>query len=215
MERILETEYMDTEEEACDYDSMDHHAVNAAFVERLHELGAHGRVLDLGTGPGQIAIAIAESADDFHVLGIDAAGTMLAIAEERKSHSPAADRIEFQQGDATKLDLPDQSFDAVVSNTVLHHIPRPVEFLQEAGRLLKPGGVLLIRDLFRPESPEAVTAIVEANGEGLSPTGLKLFRDSLHASLTQKELRAAAVEAGLEAFGITQDTDRHMSLQKK
>jgi ubiquinone/menaquinone biosynthesis C-methylase UbiE len=214
MNRILEPEYMDTPDESSEYDAMDHTEVNAAFVERLHELGVHGNVIDLGTGPGQIAIAIAESAEDLHVLGIDAAATMLTIAEKRKAASTAAQRIEFRQGNAKHLDLDDHSFDAVVSNTVLHHIPDPVEFLREAGRLLKPGGVLLIRDLFRPETPEDVAAIVNKHGEGQSALSLQLFRASLHAALTQEELRAAALEAGLEAFEITQDSDRHMSLQK-
>ncbi len=215
MERVLEREYMDTEEESYDYDSMDHAEVNAAFVERLNELGGHGRVIDLGTGPGQIAIAIAESSDNYRVVGVDAAATMLAIAEKRRSASTAADRIEFHQGNATSLDFTDASFDTVVSNTVLHHIPHPVELLAEARRLLKPGGVLLIRDLFRPESPESVSELVKAHGDEQSKLSLELFRASLHASLTQKELRAAALEAGFEAFEITQDTDRHMSLQLK
>ena len=54
MERELEPEYMDTEDEAASYAAMDHSAPNAAFVARLVELGAAGRMLDVGCGPGHI-----------------------------------------------------------------------------------------------------------------------------------------------------------------
>lgn len=213
MDRVLEPEYMDDPAEAAEYDSMDHTDVNAAFVKRLHELGVHGRVCDLGTGPGQIAIAIAESSEELTVVGIDAATTMLAIAVQRRDRSDARERITFVLSDAKSLDLPSGSFDAVVSNTVLHHIPIPTEFLEEARRLLKPGGVLLIRDLFRPETPEAVEELIERHAADEPERSRELFRASLHAALTQKELRAAALDAGLEDFQIVQDTDRHMSLQ--
>ena len=54
MQRTLEPEVMDTPEEADGYDAMDHSQANAAFVGRLVELGARGRMLDIGTGPGHI-----------------------------------------------------------------------------------------------------------------------------------------------------------------
>ena len=58
MERVLEPELMDTLEDATEYDEMDNSAENTAFVERLVELGAHGRMLDIGTGPGHIPLPV-------------------------------------------------------------------------------------------------------------------------------------------------------------
>ena len=81
MERTLEPEVMDTAEEADGYDAMDHSEPNAAFVERLCELEASGRMLDIGTGPGHIPVLICERVPDARVVGIDLSKSMLALAE--------------------------------------------------------------------------------------------------------------------------------------
>ena len=71
LERILEPEVMDTDEEADGYQAMDHSGPNSAFVDRLIELGAKGHVLDIGCGPGAIPILIAERIPDAYVTGVD------------------------------------------------------------------------------------------------------------------------------------------------
>ena len=60
MQRQLEPEVMDDLQEAVAYDRMDHVQPNEAFVARLIELGAHGRMLDIGTGPGHIPLLVCE-----------------------------------------------------------------------------------------------------------------------------------------------------------
>ena len=81
VERILEPEVMDTEEDAREYDAMDHSEPNEAFVGRLVELGARGRMLDVGTGPGHVPLLVCERVAEATVVGIDLAETMLAIAD--------------------------------------------------------------------------------------------------------------------------------------
>ncbi|HGY92835.1 MAG TPA: class I SAM-dependent methyltransferase [Planctomycetes bacterium] len=213
LDRILEPEYMDDPEEAEEYDAMDHTEPNRAFVNRLIELGARGRLIDLGCGPGHITVLAAESLPHADVLGVDAARSMLRIAKARRAASPARDRVRFLQGRVQELGLSDGSFDGVFSNTVLHHIPKPVPFLAEAGRLLAKGGVLLIRDLVRPETEDQLTALVALHAKDANARQRELFRASLHAALTPEELAQAAKEAGLRDFEITRDSDRHMSLQ--
>jgi ubiquinone/menaquinone biosynthesis C-methylase UbiE len=213
MERTLEPEVMDTAEEADGYDAMDHSEPNRAFVERLAELGARGRMLDLGTGPGHIPLLVCARIPGSTVVGVDLARHMLAHAERRRAASPYRDRVEFRLGDAQGLELEDASFDAVCSNTILHHIPDPRPFLTEAWRVLKPGGVLLIRDLFRPPTPRRALELVALYAAGETPYQQELFRASLHAALEPDELRAVAAEAGLDGVELTLDSDRHMSLQ--
>ncbi|MFQ5748445.1 MAG: class I SAM-dependent methyltransferase [Planctomycetota bacterium] len=213
MDRILENEVMDSADEAEDYDSMDHAEPNAAFVERLAELGARGRMLDLGTGPGRIPLLVCERIPDCTVLGVDLADSMLAIAEARRKESPFSKRVEFRRADVKELPFEDGSFDAVFSNTLLHHIPEPAELLGEARRVLKPGGVLLIRDLYRPPSPERAGELVALHAADASPRQRELFRASLGAALTCAELRNLADGCGLAAAEIVLDSDRHMSLQ--
>ncbi|MCA8979822.1 MAG: methyltransferase domain-containing protein [Planctomycetes bacterium] len=215
LERILEPEAMDTAEEAADYDAMDHSGPNADFIDRLIELGARGRMLDIGTGPGQMPPVVAARVPDAHVLGIDLAHEMLAVAERRRLALDASvrDRIEYRAADAKRLDLPDAHFDAVFSNTILHHIPEPAAFLREARRVLAPGGVLLIRDLFRPKDLETLNALVALHAANCNESQRKLFAESLHAALTPQELRVLADECGLGHAELVVDTDRHMSLQ--
>lgn len=214
MQRVLEPEVMDTAEEADGYDSMDHSEPNANFVARLVELGARGRVLDIGTGPGHIPLLVCERIAGTRVVGVDLSKHMLRHAERHRLTSRFAERIEFRLADAKGLDFADASFDCVYSNTILHHIPDPRPFLAEAWRVLKSGGVLLIRDLFRPRDPERADELVRLHASGADEYQQGLFRASLCAAFEPDELRALAREAGLDAE-VTIDTDRHMSLQTR
>ena len=213
MKRILEPEVMDTAEEAEEYDSMDHAEPNATFLARLLELGATGRFLDIGTGPGHIPLLVCEAVPGSNVVGVDLSKNMLLHAERHREASDHADRIEYHLMDAKDLGLPDAHFDAVYSNTILHHIPDPRSFLREAYRMLRPGGTLLIRDLFRPESEAHRDELVDLYAEGASPNQRELFRASLHAAFTPDELRTLADESGLSSAELVIDSDRHMSLQ--
>lgn len=213
MERVLEPEVMDTAEEADGYDEMDHSEPNAAFVDRLIELGARGRMLDIGTGPGHVPLLVCEKIEGSSVVGIDLADNMLRHAERHRAASPYKDRVEYRKADAKGLPFADASFDAVYSNTILHHIPDPRPFLADARRVLRPGGALLIRDLFRPPSIERANELVELHAAGANEYQRGLFHASLCAALTQEELAAMAAEVGLGHAQVATDTDRHMSLQ--
>lgn len=213
MDRVLEPEIMDTPEEAATYEEMDHGEVNQAFVARLVSLGARGRMLDIGTGPGDIPLLAVDRIADATVVAIDLAPRMLALAERRRAASPLGSRVELRLADAKALEFEDASFDAVFSNTILHHLADPRPLLREARRVLRPGGVLLVRDLYRPPNPTRVAELVALHAASASEYGRELFRASLCAALTPSELRAVADQAGLTDARLVVDTDRHMSLQ--
>ncbi len=213
LQRILEPEIMDTEEDVLEYESMDHCEANNAFVDRLMTLGPTGRMLDIGTGPGHIPILVCERVGDAQVVAIDLADRMLTAARRNVAASPFGSRIELLKADAKGLEFPDDSFDVVFSNTILHHVPTPVALLSEARRVLRPGGVLLIRDLMRPETKERLEQLVELHAEGATPYQRELFALSLNAALRPDELREEARAAGLSEAEVTIDSDRHLSLQ--
>lgn len=98
-----------------------------------------GRVLDVGSGTGSLAIAIAERKPNVRVLGIDPSKEYVAYAA---SKNPFADRAAFEVGDAQKLSHPDASFDAAVSLLVFNFIPDPKKALSEVRRVTKPGGTI-------------------------------------------------------------------------
>ncbi|MBM3975978.1 MAG: class I SAM-dependent methyltransferase [Planctomycetes bacterium] len=213
MQRTLEPEVMDTPEEAVEYDSMDHSGPNDRFTTRLLELGVHGRVLDIGTGPGHIPVLLCEKLAGVHVTGVDLAAHMLALAQRKRAASPHRHRLSFESADAKGLRYAGGWFDSVCSNTILHHIPDPRPFLRECRRVLKPGGALLVRDLIRPDSDARARAWTEQNAAGANARQKALLHASYCAAFTLEELRALAAECGLGDAEVVQDDETHMSLQ--
>lgn len=215
MQRVLEPEYMDTPDEASGYAAMDHSAVNAAVVDRFVELGGDAcrLVVDLGTGPGDIPLLLAQRCPALHIVGVDAAATMLALAQPKVEQLALQDRVRFERGDVKALSFADGAFDGVLSNTILHHIPEPVDFLREAARVLAPGGVLLIRDLFRPPTLDDARRLVALHAGSASPDQQQLLLQSLCAALTLDEARRAVAAAGLRDARVAMSSDRHYSIE--
>ena len=215
MKRILEPEVMDTREEAEAYDAMDHIAVNTAFVERVVELGASaGHFLDLGTGPAQIPIFLAQRCPRIRITGIDLSVNMLTLGEQHVAEAGLADQIVLECVDAKDLPYPDQSFDGVVSNSIIHHVPDPMAAFREISRVIRPGGLILIRDLMRPDTPEAAQALVELYAADDTPYQKKLFYDSFLAALTIPEIEVMLAQTSLTDAIAVQSSDRHWSVER-
>ncbi|NLW77298.1 MAG: class I SAM-dependent methyltransferase [Methanomicrobiales archaeon] len=100
------------------------------------------KVLDVGTGPGVVALHLADLGHD--VTGVDNSDGMLKEAIENCKRFKQS--IEFQKGDAESLPFPDNSFDAVVSKFALWTIPHPEKALHEWYRVVKPGGKVVYID---------------------------------------------------------------------
>jgi SAM-dependent methyltransferase len=116
-----------------------------AFERGVAEVREARRVLDVGTGTGLAALALAARFPDAEVLGVDLSGDMVAEAR-RKTPSELADRVRFEQADAARLPAYDESFDLV---TLLNMIP----FFDELARVIEPGGTLLIAFSGGSETP--------------------------------------------------------------
>ncbi len=117
------------------------------------KLPAGGKCLDVGCGSGALAIAVARRNPRAQVVGIDRWGKEYASFNkklcENNAKAEGATNTRFQQGDATHLDFPDETFDAVVSNYVYHNIPgERQQYLLETLRTLKKGGTFALHDIF-------------------------------------------------------------------
>jgi ubiquinone/menaquinone biosynthesis C-methylase UbiE len=210
--RVLEPEAMDTPAEAREYDAMDHAAVNTRFIADF--LAAHGpcrggEVLDVGTGPARIAIALCQADPEARVLATDLSDAMLELARRNVDAAHLVARIDCIRGDAKSLPWLDGRFEAVISNTIVHHIPDPSPALAEMVRLVAPGGTLFVRDLVRPATDHEVAALVATHAGGEPPAARALFEASLHAALTLPEVRAIASALGLPPEGVALTSDRH------
>jgi ubiquinone/menaquinone biosynthesis C-methylase UbiE len=124
---------------------LDHKPLDRELLERfvqrvagLNRVSEHGRVADIGTGPGQIARYLRDHGAD--AFGIDLSPAMVDLAG--KAHPG----MEFQQGDMRALALPDDSLAGITAFYSIIHIPRPgvTTILRELRRVLQPGGLLLL-----------------------------------------------------------------------
>jgi ubiquinone/menaquinone biosynthesis C-methylase UbiE len=101
-------------------------------------------LLDVGCGPGTITSDLARLVAPGRVVGIDRAPEVLAQASAHAGGQGVS--IELRVGDAYALPLPDASFDVVHAHQLLQHLSDPVRALAEMRRVLRPGGVLAVRD---------------------------------------------------------------------
>lgn len=213
--RVLEPEVMDTRDEAVAYDAMDHAEVNARFV--ADALDAHGpprggQWLDVGTGTALIPIAFCQQAEGIRFVAVDLAEHMLALGRANIDRAVLAGRIRLERVDAKGLPYPDASFEAVVSNSIVHHIPEPLASLAEMVRLVSPGGTLFVRDLARPSDLDTLNQLVSTYVGSEPEHARSMFRDSLHAALTVEELRELIRPLGLPEGSARMTSDRHWTL---
>jgi 2-polyprenyl-3-methyl-5-hydroxy-6-metoxy-1,4-benzoquinol methylase len=246
--RVLEPEIMDTAQEAIDYDSMDHAAVNRLFetdllfaaldaglpvAERGREsfsttvkrppkvdgskktpdpLGAAQgfvEILDLGTGTAQIPIELCRRAPNVRVVAIDLAAEMLHVAKLNVELASLRDRVMLNLVDAKQIPYDSGRFDAIMSNSIVHHIPEPASVLAEAVRVVRPGGLIFIRDLLRPVSEAEVRRLVALYAADCNDHQRSMFDASLRAALMLAEIRALVAALGFPAETVRQTSDRH------
>lgn len=124
-------------------------AVKAILKERP------ARVMDLGTGTGDMAVRIARKSPHTQVVGYDFSGSMLEVAR-RKARRYGVGNIEFVEGDAASMPFEDGSFDVVGISFAFRNItfknPYTGQYLQETLRSLKPGGRFVIVESSQPRS---------------------------------------------------------------
>ena len=133
------------------------------MMEQVHhvvlshlDFDGQGQLLDVGCGSGALSIRAALTWRSAQVVGIDYWGVDFgysqAMCEKNAASEGVAARCRFQHGDANKLDFPDESFDAVVSNYVYHNITGADKraLLRETLRVLKKGGVFALNDEMKP-----------------------------------------------------------------
>lgn len=215
--RVLEPELMDTADDARDYDAMDHSAVNIIFVDDFLAAGfVEGDVLDLGTGTALIPIELCRRINTCRVMAADAAVAMLNLGRLNVEVAGLMDRIMLTHIDAKQLPYKDGSFAAVMSNSIVHHIPEPITVLRDAVRVTAARGLLFFRDLLRPNDDVTVGHLVETYAAEANEHQRALFEASLRAALDLNEVRALIQTLGFDPTTVQQTSDRHWtwSVQK-
>jgi ubiquinone/menaquinone biosynthesis C-methylase UbiE len=171
------------------------------FVDCARAIAARlapgSRVLEVAPGPGYLAIELAQRG--FQVSGVDISRTFVRIARDNARR--AGLRIDFQQGDAAHLPFADASFDFVVCRAAFKNFADPLGALNEAHRVLKPGGQASIYDLRKDASPEAIDAAVR--DMHLTPLNALLTRWTFKLMLLKRAYTHAALQrlVNQSAFG--------------
>ena len=148
----------------------------ARLTQQVHEfVELHGeeRALDVGTGAGALAFALAPLVRE--VVGLDPVPELLALARER-----SLSNTEFVEGDGTALPFPDGAFDLAGTHRTLHHVAQPERIVAELARVTSPGGRVLVVDQLAPDDATAAATLHE----------FETARDPSHTHLlTDGELR--------------------------
>ncbi len=112
----------------------------AAVAARPREFG-----LDVGCGPGHLACELArEVAPEGRIVAIDRSPESVDASKARAVKEELADAVDVQVGDATALEFPDETFDFVVAVQVYCFVPNVARAIEEAARVLRKGGRLLV-----------------------------------------------------------------------
>jgi 2-polyprenyl-3-methyl-5-hydroxy-6-metoxy-1,4-benzoquinol methylase len=203
---------MDEVEQARAYSEADfgesHDRFVAEIASRFGPLS--GAVLDLGCGPADPTVRLAIANPAVRIVGVDAGPVMLDLARERIERAGLSGRIRLERRRLPDTSLTAQRFDAVVSNSLLHHLPDPMVLWRTVAGSVRPGGIVAVMDLLRPADLDAVDRLV-AGQVGDAPPVLRAdFRNSLLAAYQLDEVKEQVAAAGLEALTVEQVGDRHL-----
>ena len=211
MKRTLEPELMDDPEQALAYARADFEKENQGFIDRFREYFpefTEGHILDLGCGPGDIPLRFARALPLCRITGVDASEPMIRLAGAAVKQAGLVDRIAFRCERFQAVSLAELA-DAAVSNSLLHHVPNPLQLWYRLRQVVKSGSPVLVMDLLRPDSPEEAQAIVDRHAAQEPEILRRDFYRSLLASFTEDEVAAQLAEMNMSRLMIDVVDDRH------
>ena len=214
MERIPEAQLMDDFEQARAYALADfeepHNQFIALFRERFPEEAMDGVALDLGCGPGDITKRFAHAFPACRIHAIEGAESMLMFARQMIDFEMLHERVRLFKRLLPTDKLPKEQYDAVICNSLLHHLEEPMVLWQTVNQFAKPGAAVFVMDLMRPDSLEQAEAMCRQYAANEPPVLQQDFYNSLLAAYTPEEVEGQLREAGLDHLKVEAVSDRHL-----
>jgi SAM-dependent methyltransferase len=214
MERIPEPELMNDAAQAAAYACADFEEPHARFIELFRETfpdeDVEGTVLDLGCGPGDITIRFVRAYPECVVHGVDGAAAMLAHGRSRLAREGLLERVRLIEAYLPGAELPLGAYDAVISNSLLHHLRDPMVLWNTLKHYAKPDAPVFIMDLLRPASRGQAQALVDEYAANEPEVLRHDFFHSLLAAYRSDEVADQLRAAGLDGLTVRQISDRHL-----
>ncbi|PIP41322.1 hypothetical protein CO110_05190 [Candidatus Desantisbacteria bacterium CG_4_9_14_3_um_filter_40_11] len=189
-ERIPEKEGMMNPEEVKEYNLLSHRYLARLgynkVIDSLSNRGIlKGKIIDLGTGSGWLAIELAKKNNDYQIIGVDLSKEMLAVAKQNLTTSLNNNsNISFINADVKYLPFRNDSFDAGISYASLHHWGgNLLEIFKEVSRVVKDKGIIVIHDLKRDKKNLLFLRAIP------SKIMRKFLDDSVRASYIPSEIK--------------------------
>jgi len=170
-----------------------------------------GWVLDLGCGPGDVTFRFARAFPETRTVAVDASPAMLQWGIDALKKDPfISTRIQFMEGYLPEASIPRHHYAAIISNSLLHHLPDPFVLWQTLLKYGLKGTQICIQDLRRPETELVARQFMEKYAAGEPEVLRKDFYNSLLAAFTPEEVREQLNSSGLAQLTVEVVSDRHM-----
>lgn len=171
-----------------------------AFLNKVSQrISGNSVVLDVGAGSGYFSLAIAKKLNAGKVICFDLSEEMLQRLVYKARKEDLEDRIRVMKGEASSLELKDESVDLVVSNFVLHEVSSPEVILREMTRVLKPNGWVVITD-FLSNTIVGNLEVRAHSAEAHGPFGVDEL-DSLFVKSGLKDVKVSAEKSWIVGIG--------------
>ena len=153
-------------------------------------------VLDIGSGAGMdVALAAQRVGEKGKVIGLDTTPEMIERATKNAERAGVQDKVDFRLGEMEDMPIDDESVDLIISNCVINLSPDKERTFQEAYRVLKPGGRMLVSDLVSSNLPEELRK------------DLSSWAQCLGGTVEESEYLSLIKEAGFEDVSVAAKVD--------
>jgi len=210
-ERVPEAEAIADIHDARQYsERMSNRFVMHEYRQLAREVVVHlpdgGVIIDVGTGPGYVAIEVARlvAGRGCRVIGVDLSRAMLTVAAENAERQGLADTITWRHADAKSLPFESDSIDCIVSSGSLHHWADPGRAFDEMARVLTPNGTCVVRDSKRLRRPLS-RLFAWLIGMTIPADFRRHYWNSIRSSYTSEELSSILARTRLSGYNITED----------
>ncbi|MDJ0572187.1 MAG: class I SAM-dependent methyltransferase [Pleurocapsa sp. MO_192.B19] len=215
MQRIIEPELMNEENQSYAYAQADFEEPNIHFMNLFQETFSqkfHGHVLDIGCGNADITLRFAKTYPNCLIDGIDGSTSMLSYGHKVLNEQPldVQKRVRLMAGIVPNIKLPQLHYGVIISNSVLHHLHNPSVLWQFIKSYGVDGTRVFIGDLLRPSSPKKAMEIVDLYAKNEPDILKRDFYNSLLAAFEISEIKEQLKLANIDNLSVKQISDRHV-----